>query len=64
MKDHQGPLLRNHPNYNGSSYSILVQWENCSKTFEPLDVMIKDDPVSLARYAEENDLLTLLVGNV
>jgi hypothetical protein len=57
IKDHQGPLKQNHPDYKGSSYNVLVQWEDGSETYEPLNIMIKDDPVCLAAYAEENDLL-------
>jgi hypothetical protein len=57
IKVHQGPLSSNHPDSKGSFYNILVQWEDGSEKFEPLDVMIEDDPVSLGRYVEENDLL-------
>ena len=57
IKDHQGPLKNSHPDYKGSTFNVLIHWEDGSETYEPLDVMIKDDPVSLAKYAEENDLL-------
>ena len=57
IKDHQGPLHPRHPDYKGSSYNVLVQWEDGSETYEPLDIIYKDDPVSLADYAETNDLL-------
>ena len=50
---HQGPLRPTHPEYKGSSYNVLVQWEDGSETYEPLDVIIKDDPVSVAKYAAE-----------
>jgi Reverse transcriptase (RNA-dependent DNA polymerase) len=57
IKDHQGPLNSRHPDYKGSSYNVLIQWEDGSETFEPLDLIFKDDPVSLADYAESNNLL-------
>jgi hypothetical protein len=57
VKNHVGPLKKNHPDYKGSSYNVLVAWEDGQETYEPLDMMIKDDPVTLAKYAEENNLL-------
>ena len=27
---HEGPLSSKHPNYNGSKYNLLVQWEDGS----------------------------------
>jgi Reverse transcriptase (RNA-dependent DNA polymerase) len=57
IKDHQGPLRKNHPDYKGSMYNVLVEWDDGSESYEPLDIMIKDDPITLAKYAEENDLL-------
>ena len=49
---HEGPLSPKHPNYNGSKYNVLVQWEDGSVTREPLDIFGKDDPVSCAQYAK------------
>ena len=57
IKSHHGPLLSNHPDYKGSSYNLLVEWEDGSETLEPLDTSIKDDPISVADYAHENNLL-------
>ena len=57
IKGHQGPLRPTHPEYKGSTYNILVQWEDGSETYETLDIIIKDDPVSVASYAAENDLI-------
>jgi len=34
-----------------------VEWDNGSETQEPLEIIIKDDPISEANYAEENNLL-------
>jgi hypothetical protein len=41
------------------SWNVLVQWEDGSQTYEPLIEMAKDDPVTLAMYASENDLLAV-----
>ena len=39
------------------STTILVQWEDGHVTREPLDIFGKDDPVSCAQYAKDNNLL-------
>jgi hypothetical protein len=54
---HMGPIASSHHDYKGSSHNIKVLWEDNSETYEPLVKMIKDDPVSCAFYAKENDLL-------
>ena len=54
---HQGPLNQNHHEYNGSRWNVLVQWEDGTETYEPLDIFRKDDPATLAQYALDNDLL-------
>ena len=56
---HKGPLYPHHQDYKVSSYNVLVHWEDGSETYEPLDIMAKDDPVTLAKYALDNDLLEL-----
>jgi hypothetical protein len=56
---HQGPITSNHPDYNGSTYNLLIEWENGEITKEPLQVIAKDDPVTCAIYAKENGLLDL-----
>jgi hypothetical protein len=58
VNGHQGPLTSKHPDYKGSSYNVLVQWEDGTETYEPLDIMIKYDSVTLAKYASKNDLLS------
>ena len=37
----------------------MVEWENGELTYEPLELMIKDDPISVAQYASEKNLLEL-----
>ena len=54
---HVGPLSPNDPNYKGSKWNLRVEWEDGSITDEPLSMLIKDDPVSCAKYAKDNDLL-------
>jgi hypothetical protein len=57
IKDHKGPLHHRHKDWNGSSYNVLVEWDDGSETWEPLSQVAKDDPISTARYARENNLL-------
>jgi hypothetical protein len=57
ISSHQGPLAPSHPDYKGSSYNVQVQWDDGSETMEPLDSIIKDDAVTVAEYATENNLL-------
>jgi hypothetical protein len=54
---HEGPLSPRDSNYKGSSFNVLVQWEDGSVTSEPLDIFAKDDPVTCADYAKKNNLL-------
>ena len=54
---HQGPLKPNHPDYKGSRYNVLVSWEDGTESYEPVDIVRKDDAISLAQYAVDNDLL-------
>ena len=55
--DHQGPLKAHDPQYKGSSYSILVSWDDGSQTWEPINLIGKQDPVMIARYGHDNGLL-------
>ena len=41
----------------GRKYEVLVQWSSGKETWEPLRMMIKEDPITLATYAAEHDLL-------
>ena len=54
---HQGPLQSNHPDYKGSTYNVMVAWEDGSHTYEPLKLIAADDPVTCAMYAKKNNLL-------
>ena len=55
--DHQGPLKKHDPKYKGSSYNVLVNWDDGTQSWEPLKVIAKQDPVTLAKYVFDNGLL-------
>ncbi len=60
--DHQGPLNSRDKRYKGSEYNVLIEWETGETTWEPLNTEDKtgiwnSDPVSVAIYADKNDLL-------
>ena len=57
ITSHQGPMDKNHKDYKGSSYNVKVEWENGEISYEPLDIIGKDDPVTCAIYAREHGLL-------
>ena len=59
IDNHQGPLKRSDPDYKGSSWNVRVNWENGEISYEPLSIIGKSDPVTVAIYAKENDLLRL-----
>jgi hypothetical protein len=54
---HQGPLRTTDKDYKGSTYNVLVEWETGEFTYEPLDMIGHDDPVTCREYAERNGLL-------
>ena len=56
---HQGPLTPKDKDWNGSSYNVMVEWENGEITTEPLAIIAADDPVSCAVYARDNNLLDI-----
>lgn len=57
ITSHQGPLKPDHHDYKGSSYNVMVEWENGEITAEPLHLIAADDPVTCALYAKDNNLL-------
>jgi hypothetical protein len=54
---HEGPFRPSNPEYKGSRYNVLVEWENGEITSEPLSIFGKDNPVTCAVYAHEHRLL-------
>ena len=57
VTSHEGPLPQNHPNYKGSKYNVMIEWEHWEITSEPLSIIAKDDPVTCANYARDNNFL-------
>eukprot|EP00977_Amphora_coffeiformis_P011219 scaffold2692_cov115-Amphora_coffeaeformis.AAC.2 len=55
--EHEGPLRPTDSNYKGSSYNVKMLWNDASKTWEPLSMIMATDPVTLAVYAKEHGLL-------
>ena len=53
---HEGPFTPSHPNWKGSKCIVQVEWENRMITFEPLNVIAADDPISCTIYARDNGL--------
>ena len=54
---HQGLLKASDPNLKWSKYNVHFEWETGEKTYEPLSVLVADDPVTGATFVKENDLL-------
>jgi Reverse transcriptase (RNA-dependent DNA polymerase) len=55
-------VSRSDPDYKGSSYNLLLEWETGECSWEPLQTSNKTgiadlDPVTVAIYAKEQDLL-------
>ena len=55
--DHQGHLKAHDPRYKGSSYNVLVNWDDGTQTWEPINLIGKQDPVTIVRYGHDNRLL-------
>jgi hypothetical protein len=55
--DHEGPIRKSSERYNGSTYNLLIEWENGKKTWEPLKIIGMDDPVTCAIYGKKHKLL-------
>ena len=55
-------VWKGHPRYMGSSWNLLLEWESGEISWQPLHRVDKNgiydtDPVTVAIYAKENDLL-------
>ena len=57
IKDRKGPYTSSDPEYNGSSYNPLIEWEPGEQTWEPLSNIIASIPYTCAVYAKEHNLL-------
>jgi Reverse transcriptase (RNA-dependent DNA polymerase) len=54
---HNGPFQANHPEYKGSQYNLMIEWENGAITTEPLAIISADNQVTCAIYAKDHGLL-------
>jgi uncharacterized small protein (DUF1192 family) len=54
---HIGPLTPKDKEWKGSKFNVQVLWDDNTITNEPLQLFVKDDPVTAAEYAYQNDLL-------
>ena len=50
IKDHRGPYTSSDPEYLGSSYNLLIEWETREMTWEPLSNIIASDPYTCGIY--------------
>ena len=54
---HSRPLTQQDPEYMGSRFNVKIEWETGEVTWEPLNIIGSDDPVSCAIYAKKHGLL-------
>ena len=54
---HQGPLSKEDPHYKGSSYNVMIEWDTGETSYEPLSLIIQDNPMTCAVYAKKHGLL-------
>jgi hypothetical protein len=53
----QGPLTKDDPDYNSSSYNVKIKWENSKITHKRLSNITIDDPSTCLEYVERHKLL-------
>jgi hypothetical protein len=56
IKSHQGPLLPSNPDYRGSRWNVLVEWETGEITLEPLKA-VQHEKAMCGLYARKHGLL-------
>ena len=49
--------ITNHKAHPRHKWVVEVEWDNGESSWEPLNVIKESDPVTVARYAEETDML-------
>ena len=54
---HDGPFRQGQRKYKGSTWNLLIQWDNGEETWEPRDLIEETDKISVALYARDNHLL-------
>jgi hypothetical protein len=57
ISGHEGPLNKNHSSWKGDKYNVKVEWENGEVSYEPLNMIAGDDPVTCSIYMKDNGLL-------
>ena len=57
ITEHAGPFSSKHKHCKGSTWNVKVLWEDGSHTWEPLNIMAKDDPITCAQHAKDHGLL-------
>jgi hypothetical protein len=61
---HEGPLNKNHSSWKGDTYNVKVEWENGKVSYEPLNTIAADDPLTCAIYAKTMGCWKQMDGNV
>jgi hypothetical protein len=54
---HDGPLDTKRSSYKGSIYNLLLEWTSGGATWEPMHAVVASDPLAVASYGRENELL-------
>jgi hypothetical protein len=57
IRTHQGPSHTSDKDYKRITFNVLVKWENGETTYEPLDLIASDDPVTCVAYGKQHGLL-------
>ena len=52
IRDHTDPYTSTDPEYLGSSYNLLIEWETGEMTWEPLSNIIANGPYCCAVFAK------------
>ena len=63
IEDHRGPYTSSDPEYLGSSYNLLIEWETVEMTWEPLSNIIASDPYTCASMLRSMNYSTPQDGN-
>ena len=59
ISDHHGLLKSHDPHCKGSSWNLSIHWDDGTVTWEPLNEIAKFDPVTIAIYRQQHNLLSL-----
>jgi hypothetical protein len=54
---HQVPLWTSDKYYKESTYNVLVKWDTGETTYEPLDIITQDGPVTCTDDTKQKNLL-------